>query len=223
MKLYIPILAISLIVCSSCRKQLSGSPDSLVKDEPGAAVQIDSVPLTVGNTWKYLVQRGNNTDTETITVVADTMINGFNAAIVLTDYNGTHSRAYYANKDKAYYMLGYWNAANNSVVILDSPNKLVQFPVAPNTSWTSTGMGANDFNSPYDFKWFGFYTVTTPLGNLNCGKLMFTSSSPILTYQYYTAKGLVKELQLTAIMPQSGSGPSDFKLSGTTTLIYVNF
>lgn len=223
MKLYIPILAISLIICSSCRKSASGSPDYLVKDEPCSAVQIDSVPLAVGNVWKYLVQSGNITDTETIQVIADTNINGVNAAVVEKNYNGVLSRAYYINKDKAYYMVAYKNAASDSLVILSPANKLAQFPVNVNTEWTSTGMGANDFNSPYDFQWFGFYTVTTPLGNLNCGKLMFTSSSPIVTYQYYTAKGLVKELQLTSIMPQSGSGPSDFKLSGTTTLIYVNF
>lgn len=218
------VLTIAAICFFSCRKNTSdGNPDSLVKDTPGPAVQIDSVPLAIGNTWKYTIQKDNHTDTETITVVADTLINGFNAAVVLTNYNGTLSRAYYANKDRAYYMLGYRNTANDSVIILDAPDKLAQFPVAQNTSWTSAGKVANDFNSPYNWQWQGFYTITTPLGNLNCGKLMFTSSSPIVTYQYYTTKGLVKELQLTTNMPQSGSGRSDFKLSSTTTLVYVNF
>lgn len=224
MKLYIPILAICLIFSSSCKKSAPGSssPDYLVKDEPCSAVQIDSVPLAVGNVWKYLVQSGNVTDTETIQVVADTNINGVNAAVVEKNYNGVLSRAYYINKDKAYYIVGYKDAVSDSLVILSPFNKLAQFPVNVNTDWTTKRTGKYDFNDSYEFQWWGFYAITTPLGKMNCGKLTYVGSNPIITYQYYTAKGMVKEVEVMVDSSQPDAAPV-YHVSSTTTLIYVNF
>ncbi|MDR3680963.1 MAG: hypothetical protein P4L41_13445 [Flavipsychrobacter sp.] len=211
-----------VVACSKNTNNIAptDSIQSLLNDTTGPVVTIDSMPLTVGNSWTYT----SGTDTYMIKVTADTTINGARAAKVSTFKDGAISTAYYTNKSDGYYLVAKEYANPDSLAILATPVRRLAFPNVLNDSWsTADSLGYPPTLVNATSQWLDYDKVTTPAGVFNCCKLLYYSLNyGASTYNYYSTKGLVKQVTIASTSKGPGAGPYSF-IAGTTTLIAVNF
>src|SRR6202012_1177235 len=130
---------------------------------------------------------------------ADTIINGTKAAVVLTTSAGNVSRTYYFNNAKGYFLAAYRNDTD-SLVIFNPAVQIASFPNVIDSAWKSVAPSEDLISflpyGPFIWQWIEYSKITTPAGIFNCCKLRMTGEYPITTYQYYSTKGLVKEIQV---------------------------
>jgi len=220
------ILLISTVVllasCSKSSSNNSKTPDALLNDIQGPAMQIDSMPLAIGNTWVY----ASKADTYTIKVVSDTIINGQFAAAVSTFDKGTVSTNYYANRSGGYYLVARQYTTPDSLAILNPTVLTLSFPIILAQGWSIadsllTG-DARALPDTYYLQWTSYVKLSTPAGTFNCCRSLRTGAYPISTYSYYSTKGLIKEVQITGYSTTPGTGPQ-YDISSSVSLISVNF
>lgn len=230
MKHYLPIFLLSILYFSACRKDNPKDsshswPD--LHDQTGTAINIDSLPLTVGHIWKYV---SNGKDTTVISVTADTFINGISTIAVSQTSDSSTSIGYFLKKDSAYYLVAYRNPPDNNLIILNSMLPSLPMPLTLHRSWNTNCFNYYNYyhiDTSYAFSWYFegyFITSLSILGNTNCARLMINEgdSGGVTTYQYYNEKGLVKEVQIAMYSTASGQGPS-FYIFNIMELVYTNF
>ncbi len=220
------ILLISTVVllasCSKSSSNNNNTPDALLNDVQGPAISIDSMPLAVGNIWVY----ASKTDTYTVKVVADTIINGQFAAAVSTFDKGSVSTNYYANRSGGYYLVARQYSNPDSLAILNPAVLTLSFPITIGQGWSIadsllTG-DARALPDTYYWRWTTYVKLSTPAGTFNCCRSLRTGAYPISTYDYYSTKGLIKEVQITGYSITPGVGPQ-YDISSSVSLISVNF
>ena len=236
---------------SDCGSIRPVTPLSMPTDTVGATVQIDSLPLSIGNMWTYsVVEQAYNVcgelynDTFSFTIIVDSIIvrNGMMFGHVSSTYDHMTAGSY------DYFSVIYFCSAYPSCYLTNLGNGLHQLNNLANTDSgyvadssayliNTTGVGWNSkesvdstLQSVVMRQWAGYVKVTTPAGVYNCKKMKVTDDSDQLrfgvwgmaTAQYFSSKGLVQEVQ-QGKGASLGPGTGPVTVTRVITLTAVNF
>ena len=237
---------------SDCITRYTVIPLGVPVDTTGAAVQIDSLPLSAGNKWTYSVsEQAYNIcgaiyeDAFSFTIIIDSIMvrNGMRFAHVSTTYNpampGTadyFSVIFFCSPGPSCYLINLGNglhqlnslASTDSGYVADSSAYLLD---AIGASWSSKEAITLTSQSLVMRQWAGYVKVTTPAGVFNCEKMTVTDNSDfqtglnilsMTTSQYYSTKGLVQEVQ-QGEGTNVAPGTGPVTVTRVITLTAVNF
>ncbi len=222
---YCLFFAMLFCVLASCSKGPTyngpkpNTPQSLLHDTLGPAIQIDSIPLAVGNTWQYLYTSDEQSYFYSVKVVADTIIKGERAAKVYTYTDSLLSIAYYSNRADGYYLLANRYLNPDSLVVLAKPNRILALPNVINNTWNTVDSTNVRYPEAFGWQWLDYDRITTVAGSFNCCRLSMDDGIP--SYSYYSSKGLVKKLTFGVNGIQHVGGV--YFIYSTTILTSVNF
>lgn len=217
-------------------------------DSACTAFVIDSFPLAVGNRWTYLSRNlGYNACGKlyydsfvyTMSVVSDTVVNGFRVAVVSNDYQSkARIRSYdeetsfastYFYDNAVVYLLNFNGAlkqldklsdADSSYLLSDTAT-IIKFPPQNSVTWPSHEYVLQN-SIQVQRNWEGYTYARLPIGVVKTRKLNINDTAhSARNSQFYSEKGLVQIVQ-TAYGPSTGSMTGPINKVRVTTLIDVN-
>lgn len=237
-------LLISLVVFfSSCskssdKKTTINTQIGLPSDLPGTSFVLGNFPLHKGNQWTYQVihqtvtRTTTTTSTEpdvnsatdtsyvTITAIADTIANGF-TFVRLSASSATSLRFLTYGDDNCYFanlpdgLHRFTDLSHtDSATVLDNTATVIDSPATRGAAW-STPDGVR--------QWGDFVLAVVPAGNFDCVKqsysLALSATDNFSANQYYSAKGLIQQVQYLTTSVSVAPGTHQDKIDITIMLL----